>query len=160
MPRLPAAGCTSLDRPKRERRPKFNPRLAKIHFPYTVADVAQLFGVHQNTVFAWLDAGLQKVDDGGRPILILGSELRSFLESRSRKRRAQCGVGELYCFGCKAPRRPAGDTVDFERLAPLLGNLVGICPVCESIMNRGVNPSNLESICGDLEIVERNHCDA
>lgn len=158
MPNHPRSDLAPVPRARNRRKPRLNPQLAKVHLPYKVADIAQLYGVHQNTVFAWIESGLKTIDSL-RPFIILGRDLRSFLQDRGRKGRVKCGVGELYCLGCKTPRRPAGDTVDFERLTPLLGNLVGICPVCESIMNQRANPVNLGSICGDLEIVERNHCD-
>jgi hypothetical protein len=158
MPGNSHLGSTPNARAKKARRPKLNPQLAKLHLPYKVADIARLYGVHQNTVFAWIESGLATIDEI-RPFIILGRELRSFLQRRSNTRRVKCGVGELYCCGCKTPRRPAGDTVDFELTSPTLGNLVGICPVCESIMNQRANPANLESICADLEILVRSHCD-
>jgi hypothetical protein len=33
-----------------------------------------------------------------------------------------------------------------------LGNLIGICPCCESMMFRRVNVAKLEQICGKLDI--------
>ena len=53
----------------RKRRPNY--RLVKIHRNYTVEEVARLFGTHNNTVRAWVKAGLPTCD-GKRPTLILG----------------------------------------------------------------------------------------
>ena len=39
-----------------------NPRLAKIHRSYTVDEIATLYGVHRNTVRAWIARGLATVD--------------------------------------------------------------------------------------------------
>ena len=55
-----------------------NPRLVKIHRNYTVEDVANLLGVHKNTVREWIKQGLPKIDDK-RPMLILGCDLFAFL---------------------------------------------------------------------------------
>ena len=64
-----------------------NPRLAKIHRNYTVEDVASLFGVHRNTVRAWVKHGLP-TNDGRRPTLILGSHLAVFLAAKRTKKAA------------------------------------------------------------------------
>ncbi len=65
-------------------RHSINPNKAKIHRSYTVEEIAELFGVHKNTVRAWLKAGLPICDDR-KPMLILGADLRSFLKERKRK---------------------------------------------------------------------------
>ena len=48
---------------------------------YTVRDIVQLLGVHKNTVRSWVKAGLV-VLDGRRPLLVLGRDLKQFLDAR------------------------------------------------------------------------------
>jgi hypothetical protein len=41
---------------------------------------------------------------------------------------------------------------EYEPQTATLGSLVAICPVCESLMYRRVNPANLEQVRGNLEV--------
>jgi Helix-turn-helix domain len=128
-----------------------NHRLVKIHRNYTVEEIAQLFGAHRNTVRRWVKQGLQTTDDK-RPMLILGSDLRNFLQARRSKNKQKCQPGEIYCVRCRTPRRPAGDMAEYQTATTGPGNLVGICPDCECMMYRRVNVSKLEEVCATLEI--------
>ncbi len=58
-----------------------NYRLAKRHRNYTVEEIAELFGKHENTVRGWLKSGLETIDKA-RPALVHGQTLASFLEAR------------------------------------------------------------------------------
>ena len=50
----------------RKRHP--NPRLAKIHRNYTVEEIANLFGVHKNSVRNWVKGGLPISDEEQAPL--------------------------------------------------------------------------------------------
>ena len=128
-----------------------NHRLVKTHRTYTVEEIASLFHVHRNTVREWVKRGLPTCDDR-RPMLILGPELAAFLQARRLKNRQTCSPGEIYCVRCRAPRAPAGNMADYQPKTASLGNLIGICPRCDCMMNRRVNPSKLEQIRGPLDI--------
>ncbi len=41
---------------------------------------------------------------------------------------------------------------DYQAVTETQGNLKGICPRCETIINRRVNPTKLEQIRGKLDI--------
>lgn len=134
---------------KRKRHP--NPRLAKIHRNYTVEEVASLYGVHRNTVRAWVKRGLP-TNDELRPMLILGRDLVAFLQAQRTKNKRTCQPGEIYCVRCRAPKEPAGDMADYEPLTATLGNLIAICSDCETLMYRRVSLSKMDQIRGNLDI--------
>jgi hypothetical protein len=90
-----------------------NPRLAKIHRNYTVEEIANLFGVHKNSVRNWVKGGLPTSDDR-RPMLILGRDLVAFLHARRVKNKRPCQPGEIYCMRCRAAQRPAGDMAEYQ----------------------------------------------
>lgn len=131
------------------RRP--NPRLVKIHRNYTVEEIAMLFGIHKNTVREWIKQGLPVCDDR-RPVLVLGCDLRDYLQARRIRNRRPCQPGELYCLRCRHPRKPAGNMADFVPITPKVGNLVAICPACEAIMNKRIGMAKLELIRAQIDI--------
>lgn len=119
-----------------------NHRHVKIHRSYTVEEIASLFSIHKNTVRGWIKTGLHPSDDK-RPMLILGRDLAAFLQARRVKNKQTCQLGEIYCVRCRAPKNPAGDMADYQAVTEKLGNLVAICPDCNSIMNRRVSFAKL-----------------
>lgn len=129
-----------------------NPRLAKIHRNYSIEEIATLFGVHRNTVRAWVRRGLPTSDDR-RPLLILGRDLVAFLQAQRAKNKRTCQPGEIYCVRCRAPKAPAGAMADYEALSATQGNLIAICLDCETIIYRRVSLAKLELIRGNLEII-------
>jgi len=130
---------------------RLNPYLAKMHRNYTVEEVTSLFGVHKNSVRAWIKAGLP-VCDARRPVLILGMDLRNYLQGKRSERRRRCGVGELYCLHCRKPRWPAEGMVDYIPMTAATGRLNALCPVCTAVMNRYVGAKDLDEIRAKLDV--------
>lgn len=128
-----------------------NPRLAKIHRTYSVEDVSRLFHIHKNTVRNWLRQGLNPIDDQ-RPTLVLGCELRRFLTGRRARVKQACGPGRIYCLPCRAPKTPAGKMAECIVTGETTGTLQGICPGCDRMIYRKVNPLKIEEIRGDLDV--------
>ncbi|MDD5757984.1 MAG: helix-turn-helix domain-containing protein [Desulfobulbaceae bacterium] len=127
-----------------------NPGLVKIHRSYTVEEIADLFGIHKNTVRGWVKAGLATSDDK-RPMLILGHVLVAFLQARRGKNKQTCKPGELYCVRCRSPKFPAGGMADFSPVTGKVGNLTAICPDCDKMMNRRVSLANLGRVHENMD---------
>ena len=103
---------------------------------------------------SWLQSGLQANDDK-RPTLIRGAELRRFLAERRAKAKRPTPAGMIYCLGCREPRRPAGDMVDYLPRTATSGNLEGICPACGAMLYRSVSLAKLEEIRAGLDVTVR-----
>jgi hypothetical protein len=128
-----------------------NPNLVKIHRNYTVEDVANLFSVHKNTVRSWVKDGLPTNDDK-RPMLILGSDLKHFLQTKRKSKKRKCLPFEIYCVRCRLPQLPAENMADYEPSNGSMGRLIGLCPTCGGIINKYFNLAQLEQIQGKLNI--------
>lgn len=129
-----------------------NPKLAKLHRSYTVEEIAKLYGVHRNTVRAWIDRGLPIIDQR-RPVLVQGSHLAEYLKARRAANKRPCGPGEIYCLRCRVPRAPADGVVRYRPLSPTQGNLVGRCGCCDCGLNRRVSLAKLPQVQGSLRVV-------
>ncbi|NTW87646.1 MAG: helix-turn-helix domain-containing protein [Desulfobulbaceae bacterium] len=133
----------------RKRHP--NHRLVKIHRNFTIEDIAELFGIHKNTVRGWVKAGLA-ISDDKRPMLVLGHDLVAFLQNRRAKNKQACKPGEMYCVRCRAPKIAGGDMAEYSPATEKFGNLIAICPDCHSIMNRRVSLAKLGQVRGNIDI--------
>jgi hypothetical protein len=128
-----------------------NPNLAKIHRNYTVEEVSNLFSVHKNTVRLWVKDGLATNDDK-RPMLILGSDLKDYLQAKRKSNKRKCLPFEIYCVRCRLPQLPAENMADYESINGRMGRLIGLCPCCSGIINKYFNITQLEQIQGKLNI--------
>lgn len=128
-----------------------NPQRVKIHRSYTMEEVAALLSVHKNTVREWLRGGLPALTEQ-RPFLILGRELVDFLNRRRQANKRPCQAGEIYCVRCRSPQKPAGAMAEYRVLTTTGGNLVGICPRCDTLIYRRVRLSRLAIDKGELEV--------
>ncbi len=127
---------------------RYDCRRVKLNWIYTVAEVAKLLGVHKHTVSRWIERGLPLIEQK-RPFLILGSDLREFLTAQ-QPRKQPCRVDQIYCVRCRAPKRPAGDMVDYIPKTPTIGLLRGICPSCDSLIHRVANVAALATRCAAI----------
>ena len=128
-----------------------NPNRAKIHRNYTVGEVASLLNIHKNSVRAWIKDGLPVCDER-RPTLILGAQLRTYLQRKRQSRKHKCRIYEMYCMRCRRPKRPAGDMVDLAPVSASSNRLTGLCPTCGSLMNRFASDTSLERIKEILDV--------
>jgi hypothetical protein len=128
-------------------------RRVKIHRTYTPSEAGKLLGVHKHTVGRWIVSGLPLIERK-RPYLIHGADLRTFLVAR-QPRKQPLRPGEMYCLGCRTPKRPAGDMADLVGRPATTGTLIGICPTCDRLMYRAVSLGAVERACGDLAVALR-----
>lgn len=130
---------------------RLNHNLAKIHRNYTVEEVANLFSVHKNTVRLWVKDGLA-TNDNKRPMLILGAELKSYLQAKRKSNKRKCQAFEIYCVRCRVPQLPDENMVDYEPINGRMGRLIGLCPSCGVIINKYFNFAKLDQIKDKLDI--------
>ena len=128
---------------KRTRKPDL--RRIRASACYTAPEVADLLGVAVGTVRFWMRQGLPCLMDS-RPFLIPGDELKTWLTVRRAQRRQACQPDEIFCFGCRAPRRPQPGTVTIVLRNAKTTIIKGRCPVCGSKMNRGGSVARLDDM--------------
>ena len=128
-----------------------NYRRVKIHRSYKVEEIANVFGVHKNTVRGWIKNGLPTIDRK-RPTLILGLELAAFFQARRAQKRQPCPIGYMYCFRCRSPKSPAGGMAEYVPVTEKVGNLIAICSACDCLMHRCVGRAALAEFLARMDI--------
>ena len=127
-----------------------SPNAIKLHYSYSVGELAILLGVHKNTIRNWQRAGLAALK--GRPVLIHGATARAFLVERNRARKQPCPPGAIYCFRCKEPRPPALSMVELVNIKRGVGNLRALCGTCGGLMHRKARRDALAAIMPGLAV--------
>jgi Helix-turn-helix domain len=128
-----------------------NPRRVKLHRNYSVEEAAGCLKVHKNTVRNWIKHGLPIVGGRGQT-LILGPNLRAFLETRRSQAKRPCPPGYLFCLKCREPKPPAGGMVEYVSITATSGNLKALCPACLTVMHRRIKEVDLERFVGTLAV--------
>lgn len=129
----------------------YNQNLVKINRNYTFEEMAQVFGIHKNTVANWIKNGLPCLNER-RPFLILGVDAREYLKAQRTSKKQKCMLYEMYCMRCKSPQRPAENMVDYEPINDSTGRLIGLCATCEGIINKYARLDDLKLIREELDI--------
>jgi Helix-turn-helix domain len=134
---------------------RINSRLIKLHRSYSVDEVARTLGVHKNTVRGWIKDGLPAFTEK-RPTVILGQDLRAFLESKQKAAKCPSGPGRFHCFKCRQPMRPALGMVEYRPRNDVTGNLKAMCESCGGWMHRAARLASIPAIMPniDVQIVE------
>lgn len=118
---------------------------------YTYEEASDVLGVTSHTVRAWRSSGLD-VMTASKPHYILGAALIAHIERKQVKRSAKGSLDEMYCFTCKAHRKPFGALVDYIPITDTRGRLMGLCGVCEGSLHRFASKAELGKFDGIYDI--------
>jgi len=139
------SGWPSNRPPASHRKRRYNLRRIRGTFPYTVQEVAQLFGINKNAVLLWLRHGLSG-DLSQKPYLIRGDELVRFLRQRQDGKRRKCRPNEFYCFRCREAREACLGMADIMIETPTRLRIKALCAVCDTPVNKVQSVRDLPKI--------------
>lgn len=121
---------------------RLNVSRVKPYYTYSIQEVCELFNVHKNTVYRWVKEGLKPLDNQ-KPLLLFGTHLKEFLQTRQDNKRQKCTPLEMFCVKCQKPQIPWGNIADIKIHNQKQLMLTGLCPVCSKKMNRWGSTSQL-----------------
>lgn len=131
----------------------YNPNLVKINRNYTFEELAAVFGIHKNTVSAWVKNGLPCLKEK-RPFLILGADARLYLKTQREGKKRKGKFDEMFCFKCKLSTKLAENLVEYLPISPSKGRLTGFCARCEGVVNKYASYSSLEGYSQIYDLVK------
>lgn len=118
---------------------------------YTTQEAANVLNVAVGTVRAWLRKGLPTLDES-RPVLIMGSDLKSWLSKMSAARKHTCRPDEMYCMRCRVPRKPRPGTAKLAQRNQKTLRVTGSCVCCGASMNRAGAVARIREIVKEFGI--------
>lgn len=104
-------------------------------YAYDIDDICTVFsdlGLHPQTVRAWVKNGL-KIIDSGKPTLIYGNDLISFLKKKNSQNKCSTEFDQLYCMKCQDARPVFRNMVIVEHKNKFL-KVQGHCRACKTSM--------------------------
>lgn len=126
-------------------------RSVRSHLSYEVAELARVCGVSRSTIRNWIKSGLPAMTDR-KPILIYGAELKQWRQETLHKRKQKCAPGEMFCFTCRKPKRPALGMAEYHPDNPTHGRIVALCETCERTMYRACALARISEALPGLDI--------
>lgn len=131
----------------------FRHTLIKKHLTYTVTEAAETLGASTATIRNWIKQGLP-IQKDRRPYLILGQDLRDFIQKNTNAKRYKLQNSELNCFKCNAGRRPINNAVVLFPQTAKTSRLQGKCDDCGGKVSRVISNALLSEFSKVFEIAK------
>jgi len=124
---------------------RYKTRLIKKRKSYSTQDVADLFGVSKESCFRWIKEGLKVLDPTAKPLLIMGIDLKDFLDKKQLKHKIKLRENEYFCPTCKGAVKARFGSEQLEMTGKKIGKQnrnqqvkTGLCEFCNRKIYRFV----------------------
>ncbi len=110
-------------------------RRLRYWYTYDIDEICAVFadkGLHPQTVRGWIKAGLKTIDSG-KPVLIYGNDLISFLKKRNDQNKCSTAFDQFYCFKCRDARSVFQNRIAIKQQGQFL-KASGHCRQCKTRM--------------------------
>jgi len=119
---------------------KYNLRKIVSKRSYSTEEIAELLGVHIQTIRIWRKEGLKPIEEHSSPFLFLGSDIRQFLAEQIKSQKVKLGADELYCLRCRKAVKPENLGIVDRNIVIGKGKkstfITGTCPTCKLRLRR------------------------
>jgi hypothetical protein len=139
---------------------KYKLNLIKTRESYNTKTITKLLGVHARTIHDWCQEGLKVLNR--KPLLIMGFDLKEFLNNKAADRKHKLLPNEFYCIKCrkavkgisnKAYIQFTGKTLGRQGLRELI--VKGFCEICGTKQNKFSHEGCLQEHEAAFNLVEK-----
>ncbi|MBU1706132.1 hypothetical protein KKG19_05425 [Patescibacteria group bacterium] len=68
---------------------------------YNPQEIGQLLKVNRKTIFRWFKEGLVLLDSSQNPKLVMGCDLKAFIQAKRDVKQVKLNWNEFYCLRCR-----------------------------------------------------------
>ncbi len=136
----------------------YNIRLVKYRESYTLKQISETLSVHPRTVQEWRKEGLKTISTE-KPFLIMGYDLKEFLNKKLQSRKTKLEANQFYCTKCRNAVRSKNNEVHLASLNKTIGNqgfkgliVKGICQECGTKLNKFSHDGRLQELKSTFNI--------
>lgn len=123
---------------------KYNIHLIKSRKSYSIKDMTLLLNKDRKTCSRWIERdGLKVMEKGVIPILVMGSDLKEFIQGRRAKRKNPLAEDQYYCLKCHRAVKARAGSEQVVRTGKKIRKTgqdqfkkIGLCELCETKVNR------------------------
>lgn len=142
-------------------RKKYNLRKIVSKRCYTTEEIAELFGIHVQTVRTWRKEGMQPIEESTSPYLFLGSAVKAFLAKELSRQKVKLSDGEFYCLRCNKGVKPATTRIIDRKVT--IGKdkqsifFAGKCPNCNLELRRFATNEQVKTKSTNKQVEVNQH---
>ena len=123
---------------------RYNTRLIKTKASYSPSEIAKLYGKNRQICFRWIkNEGLKVMEKNTNPLLIMGSDLKDFLDKKNAKWKITLAKNECYCVKCRKAVKPKAGSEQIVKTGKRAGKdnqeqfkKTGLCEFCGTEVNK------------------------
>jgi hypothetical protein len=105
------------------------------HRCYTIKELSDVLDISPKTCFRWIADGLPVLDESKKPVFIMGSAVKEYLQRKSSAKKCPLKRKQFYCMHCK------GATYAKRGSAKIItGKKLARCRVCNHKISRTIKP--------------------
>ena len=121
----------------------YNIHLIKSRKSYSIKEMGVLFKRDRKTYSRWIKDGLKVMEPDITPILVLGSDLKKFIQDKRMARKVQLLGNEYFCLKCHKAVKAKIGSENVIKTGKKIGKnkydqlvKIGFCEVCGTRINR------------------------
>lgn len=130
----------------------YNIRLIKHRESYTLKQISETLNVHPRTVQEWRKEGLKTISTE-KPFLVMGYDLKEFLNQKLKSRKTKLEANQFYCTKCRNAVTSKNNEVHLVSLEKTIGNqgfkgliVKGICQECGTKLNKFSHEGRIQDL--------------
>lgn len=135
-------------------------KLIKHRHSYTFEEISNVLNIHPRTIQTWKKEGLNVIDST-KPYLVMGYDLKEFLNKKLQSRKIKLESNQFYCTKCRNAVSSKLNQVKLKITGKTIGKdahqetvITGKCETCGTKLNRFSHSGKIDEIKQNFIVVD------